>query len=119
MAINKNLSGTAITRAVELTMNNGVAAFYSLPNIQVSRPGKISLSGYIQGVNFITGGNFILDTATMNSSRQITFINTGLNGAAIISLSNGGTISGQPTYAIPAGTGDSPIVFNWDGTNLS
>src|SRR5712664_3873262 len=107
------------TNSVEI--GGGLTApLHNLPTLDVSASGTISLAavpgtpGGIQCVNFIKGGAFVLQSATLVSGQLVLFISTGAIGAVRMSLDNGGTIAGSSVYTLAG-----PIQFSFNGTNLS
>ena len=110
------------TNAVTLGVNSPAVKLNNRPTLIVSRstaePAKksISFAGNIQAVNFISGVNAILQSATLTKNAVYLFVNTQ-PGVVTLALDNGGTVAGQSTpYVLGFG---APIEFAFDGTNLS
>jgi hypothetical protein len=112
----------AIVDAVQLGNNGPTLELTNRPTMIVSRstaePARksISFAGNIQAVNFISGVNAILQSATLTKNAVYLFVNTQ-PGVVTLSLDNGGLVAGQSTpYVLAFG---APIHFQFDGTNLN
>lgn len=105
----------SITNAVTLGNNSPTTALYSLPTLNVSAGGSVSLTG-AQCVNFQTGAiAVVLQRASLVSSATYLFVNTSNRGVVALSLDNGGTIGGLAVYSLVPG---QATTFTFDGTNL-
>jgi hypothetical protein len=105
----------SITNAVTLGNNSPTTALYSLPTLNVSAGGSVSLTG-AQCVNFQTGAiAVVLQRASLVNATYL-FVNTSNRGVVALSLDNGGTIGGLAVYNLVPG---QATTFTFDGTNLN
>jgi len=123
------IAGKSITISDAVNIgSNPSGKLNNLPTLVVRRSSSeplkksISFAGNIQAVNFITGMNAILQSATLTTNAIYLFIKTtpdafNQSGVVTLVLDNGGTINGQATpYILAFG---APIEFQFDGTNLN
>ena len=109
-----------ISNCVDLGNNGPTVELTNRPTLIVSRstsqPARqsISFAGGIQVLNFISGVNAILQTATMVGGLYV-FVNTQ-PGVVTLALDNNGTVGGQAIYTLAWG---APVKFFFDGTNLN
>jgi hypothetical protein len=109
------------TDAITLRNNSPTVRLNNQPTLIVSRSSSdpqtkpISFAGNIQCVNFINPVAALLLSATLIQTASYLFVNTGL-GKATLTLDNGGTVGGLPTFILASG---QAIEFQFDGQNLS